>query len=162
MAAKDHLTVSIEELRARFVVRQQDGCLLSTGMTRNNAGKEVGGRNYQGYRVVNVGGRPLMAHRVVWALTYGEWPKHQIDHINGDKTDNRICNLRDVPPKANAENRRIKNKHGLQGVRNRNGKWMTQIVINGKPTYLGTFPSAMDAHLAYMAAKRRVHPGCAF
>ena len=162
MSAKDHLIVSIEELRARFVVRPQDGRLLSTGLMRTSAGTEVGGKNYQGYWVVSVHGRPVMAHRVVWALTFGEWPKHQIDHINGDKSDNRICNLRDVSPKTNAENRRIRNKHGLQGVRNRGGKWMTQIVVNGKQTYIGTFPSAMDAHLAYMEAKRRTHSGCAF
>ena len=67
-------------------------------------GQTVGGED-RGYIRFQHRGRLWMAHRVAWALYCGEWPKHTIDHINRDGTDNRIENLRDVPQQVNNNNK---------------------------------------------------------
>lgn len=118
-----------------------------------------------GYYYVSLYGVRFLAHRLAWLLHYGEWPKYQIDHINHDKLDNRISNLRDVPPRVNNENRKkaqSQNKVGLRGVsRNSHGnKWRARITVRGKEIIIGSFESAEKAHQAYLEAKRKLHQGC--
>lgn len=73
------------------------------------AGKPAGRLNQNGYIVITLSCRgryhKLFAHRVIWALKHGDWPKQVIDHINHIRTDNRIVNLRDVSPAENMRNR---------------------------------------------------------
>lgn len=101
--------------------------------------------------------RHFRAHRVVWLLHYREWPKNQIDHINGIKTDNRICNLRDVTPAENSKNQRasIKNTSGFRGVYwNKNdGKWQSYIRENGRSKHLGVFTDFNEAVAARQKAE---------
>lgn len=70
------------------------------------------------YRIITVNGEQYRAHRLAWYFVHGEWPKHTIDHINGDGLDNRIANLRDVPHVENQRNRNVSkaNKNGIMGV----------------------------------------------
>ena len=118
--------------------------------------------------VIRVGGARHYAHRLAWLFATGEWPKETIDHINGDRGDNRIANLRDVPRRINCENQRKArsvNRVGLLGVSratgNRPGKPYTAFIgVRGKSVGLGYFPTAELAHEAYLAAKRRLHEGC--
>jgi hypothetical protein len=82
------------------------------------------------------------AHRVAWAIYYGEWPD-QIDHINHDRSDNRIANLRAVTKTENARNQRLRkdNTTGRTGV-NWHGptsKWRAAGRVNGRATHLGLF-----------------------
>jgi len=86
---------------------------------RAKAGNLAGSKNGEGYIQVQVKKRAYLAHRVAWFLTHGNWPENDIDHINGDKTDNRIKNLRDVSKSMNQRNakRRIDNTSGIIGVR---------------------------------------------
>jgi hypothetical protein len=79
--------------------------------------------------------------RVAWAIHYGEWPVGQIDHINGVRDDDRICNLRDVSHKQNGYNQGLKknNRSGVTGVRAKYGKWRAEIMVDGKSKYLGSF-----------------------
>lgn len=121
--------------------------------------------NLFGYRTIGLQGDKHLAHRVAWAHFYGEWPGKMIDHINGDKGDNRIANLRDVSAQTNLQNRRNcmpSNVSGLLGaVWNPPTKtWRARIQIGKKFIQLGMFDTALEAHNAYVQAKRIYHAGC--
>lgn len=116
-----------------------------------------------GYISVSIDGVEYRAHRLAWLLAYGEWPSDQIDHINGNRQDNRLANLREATHALNAQNRqslRSTNKSGLPGVSlfKRTGRWAATISVAGRTRSLGTFTTREEAHEAYVAAKRELHP----
>jgi hypothetical protein len=105
------------------------------------------------------------AHRLAMLYVNKQWPDDMVDHINGIKHDNRFSNLRIVNRSGNAQNQRrarAGNQSGVLGAQ-KHGKsgWRSTIVINGEATRLGTFRSPEEAHHAYLAAKRGIHPMCA-
>ena len=111
--------------------------------------------------------RQYSLHRVAWLYVTGQWPEFYIDHIDGDKTNNRFSNLRDVPHSVNAQNLTRfakKTKSGLLGVNIVRGalgdKWTAHISTNRALIHLGTFASPEDAQAAYIQAKRERHAGC--
>lgn len=112
-----------------------------------------------GYRRGTVHFKHLRAHRVAWAIHYGEWPDGEIDHINGDRADNRIANLRDVSHTINGRNLRrpLNNSSGVVGVnwQSREKKWRASITVNSKNIWLGEFASFEDAVAARLAAQKR-------
>lgn len=103
------------------------------------------------------------AHRLAWLYVYGDMPKGDIDHLNGDSSDNRICNLRDVPHGTNLENQRrphICNTSGKLGVcLKADGRITASISIGGIQKHLGSFKSIAEAHDCYLKAKRELHQG---
>jgi len=118
----------------------------------------------KGYLRIEIDGKAYRAHRLAWLYMYGENPD-QIDHINGVKLDNRICNLRNVTRQVNAQNQRAasrNNKVGLLGVTKMCQRYRAQVrdPINKKIFYLGTFDTPEEAHRAYIEKKRELHPGC--
>lgn len=116
-----------------------------------------------GYKSFCVDGRHYQAHRLAWLYVHGAWPEQFIDHINGDRTDNRIANLRVVTRAENAQNRRTASKHSktrLLGVTPNWNKFMSRICVGGVDHYLGLFDTAEEAHKAYLDAKRRLHSTC--
>lgn len=122
------------------------------------AGKEAFGYlSKRGYKVGNIRPHTLSAHRVAWAIYFYKWPDGQIDHINGDRTDNRIDNLREVTNAENAKNMRRKstNKSGTTGVffAKHVGKWTAQITVNGRGKHLGLFVRKRDAIAARKKAE---------
>lgn len=122
----------------------------------------AGTPDYQGYLRLRLRGIRIAAHRLAWALHFNLWPDGEIDHINGDKQDNRIENLRDVPSFVNKQNLRSatkRNKLGVLGVHQRQGRFRADISIDGAAKAIGTFASADEAHAAYLAAKRSCHQG---
>lgn len=139
---------------------------LTNGRGRfRRAGAEAGTINRWGYRAICCDGKYLLAHRLAWLYVYGEWPKNEIDHINGNRSDNRIENLRDVPRAINAQNirsARVDSESKVLGVSwsKERHKWVATIVTNGKQKYLGSFSKIEDAKDAYLAAKRSSHVGC--
>ena len=130
------------------------------------AGQVAGSVGSKGYVQVGLGRRGYAAHRLVWLHVYGAWPTHVIDHVNGNKTDNRITNLRDIPQRVNLQNQRHasgKNKTspyiGAWKDKQYN-RWISRITVDKRVIHLGRFATAEDAHNAYVSAKRRLHEGC--
>lgn len=109
-----------------------------------------------GYRVGRVHGIRYKAHRVAWLLSYGQWPADCIDHINGDRSDNRIANLRDVSKATNARNakRRVNCTSGVTGVHwnQARQKWRAIIHYNKRCIHLGLFDTIEEATAARQAA----------
>ena len=117
--------------------------------------------NSSGYRRGIVNGYPAQAHRVIWAMHYGEWPSMHLDHINRDRSDNRISNLRLATPSQNCVNRPLLKKptHSkYRGVcRARTGKWTASISADRVIRHLGSFDTEIAAALAYDAAAKTLH-----
>jgi hypothetical protein len=114
--------------------------------------------NGHGYRHGSVNGEKYRAQRVIWALVYGTWPKHQIDHKNGERSDNRVKNLCVVSNTENCRNaaKKSNNTSGACGVRWVTGreKWRAQVRVDGKERHLGLFTSFDDAVAARKAADK--------
>jgi len=130
------------------------------------AGTVAGCLSPNGYIYMSVNGTRTVAHRLAWLYMTGGFPELDIDHINGDKSDNRWVNLREVSESVNLQNQRRAHRNsqsGLLGVRknNRGDGWSARIRIDGKVMQIGTFRSPEAAHEAYLEAKRKYHEGCA-
>ena len=105
-----------------------------------------------GYKVIGFKYGKYLVHRLAWFYVYGKWPENQIDHINGNKSDNRICNLRTVTNRQNSSNRYMHRYGHLVGTafHQQTQKWLAHIYVNGKNTHIGSFDTAIEAHKAYM------------
>ena len=131
---------------------------------RGSSRSPVGGRAgclSNGYLVIRVDGVLRRAHRLAWLYVHGYWPTDDIDHINGDRTDNRIANLRCVTRGQNHQNRRCANTNsasGLLGVHPWRHKWRARIQVDGCSRHLGVFDSIDQAQAAYLSAKLQLHP----
>jgi len=129
----------------------------STGsLTWISSGKEAGTMAGNGYKIVTVDTNKYMLHRVIWLIQHGEFPEN-IDHINGDRIDNRLVNLRSVSTQENLKNRKIgsANTSGIMGVQwdKARNAWNVYIGLNKKNTYIGRFNNIFDAAAARKAAE---------
>lgn len=125
------------------------------------AGRKAGNIMNKGYLHVTVKGKKLLAHRVAWLLYYKKWPSFQIDHINGNRLDNRIKNLRDVSNSENLCNRnKPSGKNPYVGVSSIKGTnlWQAHIGFNKMQKNLGRFATPELARDAYLKAKKIYHP----
>jgi hypothetical protein len=120
------------------------------------AGKPAFATKVHGYMTGRLFGENVRAHRVLWALHFGQDPNGQIDHINGQKSDNRIENLRLTDAGGNARNRPLRkdNRTGHSGVRPHRGKYRVNIRFNGELTHLGTFEDLETAVAVRKKAER--------
>lgn len=135
-------------------------------LTRNHRPGPVGVVTDRGYIRVGIQGRLYPAHHLAWAHTYGQWPTRQIDHINQDKGDNRIENLREVDGYQNCQNVGLtkRNTSGFRGVCRVQNKWRAMISYGGsdkkrgrKDVFLGMFDDIDAAARAYAAAAAKFH-----
>jgi hypothetical protein len=133
---------------------------LSTN-SKSRAGDYVTVKNDEGYIIVTVMGARLRAHRVAWVWMTGRWPELDIDHINGDRSDNRFLNLRQATRSQNLQNAglRLSNKTGHKGVHfcHERQKYVAQIKINKWPKVLGRFQTLEAAIEARQAAEKEFY-----
>lgn len=123
-----------------------------------HAGKEAG-TVHRGYRFLHCHGRRVLAHRIAWLLHYGEMPLGELDHINRNRLDNRIANLRPATRAQNQQNQRRPklSASGFRGVERHHSKWHARITANGVKHHVGSFATAEEAAAAYWEAARRLH-----
>jgi hypothetical protein len=126
---------------------------------------KAGSLQCDGYTRIKIDGACLKAHRLAWLYIHGKWPAKHIDHINGIRTDNRLCNLRECTDAENSQNRRRASKSSaseLLGVARRvkRGKvrWQAVISVGKESRWLGAFSTPEQAHEVYLQAKRKLHP----
>lgn len=125
---------------------------------RNLAGHIAGTIGDRGYVKINIGGSIFRAHRLAWIYCNGDdGVPEQIDHIDGDKLNNRISNLRPATQAQNNQNRAHQRGPNSLGASFVKGKWRARIKVNGKGIFLGHFNSKEDAHAAYAKAKTLYH-----
>ncbi len=143
--AKKH-DVNLGRLRDSFKYEPETGALYKK--RRDGSYSECGVLTGK-YLRVSIDRKRYLCHRLIWILVYGEWPENCIDHIDGNGTNNRIDNLRDVTYAVNQRNTSMKktNTSGHVGVYYRKDKasWLASIKMNGKTIPLGLFKNKINA-----------------
>ena len=128
---------------------------------KNRRKARAGTLQGNGARAIQLFGEKFLEHRLAWWIFYGSKPKYELDHINGDRADNRIKNLRDVSHSENLQNRRMKSTKGSHvpflGVSRKRNKFEARITVNRKHIHLGVADSPEEAYEIYKAAKARYH-----
>lgn len=152
----------IEALRAVLAYDPETGlltwkCRPNRFATRVVPGAEAGCFDGNGYRTLLFRRKQYLGHRVGWALRHGYWPG-ELDHRDGNPSNNRLSNLRECTHGQNCMNRL--NPTGASGVRGavrlKTGKWQAQTKINGKVKHIGVFDSPAAASAAYWSAKEQI------
>ena len=141
------------ELASQKYKHREDGLFIN-----KETGYVVGTINEKGYELIGVSmngkTKSLRSHRLAWFIHTGELPKDCVDHIDGNRLNNRISNLRECSVQENNRNMFISkiNKTGFKGVYKdkASGKFRSCISLNNKNINLGSFETAYDAHLAYV------------
>ena len=115
-------------------------------------GDIAGGVNPYGYSRIGIDRTRYLEHRLAWLMTHGEWPDTEIDHINGNRSDNRISNLRKAttPQQRHNMKKTCRNTSGVKGVYwdKKNKKWAADICSNSIRTHVGRFLRIEDAEKA--------------
>jgi hypothetical protein len=124
-------------------------CSRDKAWNTRHAGTVAGCVHKDGYTYISFHGRPWLAHRVIWAMMMGAFPHKQIDHINGDRSDNRWDNLRLATVAQNQWNRPSKSYHYSKS----RDRWRVRVVKQGKQIYIGDFRSEEEARQASIAAR---------
>lgn len=151
-----------ERIQHLFTYDHKNG-LLIRNFTRGHAlvGTSSSAKDKDGYGVIGIDGKLYRTHRVVWLYVHGNFPNGYLDHINRNKADNRIENLREVSKAQNRENidKAKSNQSGFKGVwlHKQTKKWCASIGYKGKNIHLGSFSSIEEAYNAYKQAAHLYH-----
>ena len=121
-------------------------------------GRPAGSVIGDGYVCIRIQYKLYRVHRLVWVM-HGNQPTSYIDHINGNKLDNHIENLRAATHSQNCMNRcqRSDNKSGIKGVRQKKDKWHGSVTLNGKAYSAGYFTQKEDAAIAVDKLRKELH-----
>jgi len=158
--------ITADKLKEVLNYNKETGVFTRIKVTSNRVkiGDYAGCLTNNGYLSISALGIRSLAHRLAWLYCNGEISKGMdIDHINGDKADNRLNNLRIVSRSENMQNRRkakVGSKTGFLGVTMCRDTYQASISVKGKNVHLGTFITPELAYSAYVDAKRRLHPAC--
>jgi hypothetical protein len=168
---------SIEQLRKLFDYDPVTGVLTHRNRLREAfpskrawltwqtryAGKPAGWKNKDAWTVtVTDAGikHKILAHRLIWAIAHGCWPAEQIDHRNGNPSDNRLDNIREATRAENGQNLPPVSTRGTcfdGSTRGLKRRWRAYIKVDKKQRWLGAFATREEAHAAYLTAKAKLH-----
>lgn len=154
-------TPTQERLKSLFNYDPETGIFTRACDRKRWKAGQVAGTIASGYISINVDYVLYRAHRLAWVYMTGSEPVADIDHINGDRLDNRWCNLREATQKENLLNKRVQsnNKLGIKGVYQPPGnpKYVARIARDGVQKHLGCYDTAEEAKAAYDAAAKILH-----
>jgi hypothetical protein len=130
---------------------------ISAGTRKEGA--PAGNKRPEGYRYIKINRRLYRTSRLAWLYVTGAWPKFEIDHINGDPSDDRWSNLRPATHAQNSKNRKlnVNNSSGYKGVFLNKGRWRAVINSDGQRYHLGYFATQAEAAFAYRYAADQLH-----
>lgn len=148
-----HELLSYDEETGVFIRKVRTSTRIKVG--------DIAGYKNQGYILISLDNKIYSAHRLVWLYVHGFFPDKGIDHVNGDRMDNRLCNLRLATQSQNLANQGVSkgNKSGLKGVywSGRIGRWIAMCRVNGKQHYLGSYDTSDKASWAYKRFAKKHH-----
>ena len=116
----------------------------------------------KGYKRISLDNKRYKLHRIIWFFFHQEWPKKQIDHIDGNKLNNNIENLRDVNQSINMYNKCLPHKNSSTkylGVSKSGKKYVARLKVENALIHLGTYKTPEEAHLVYLKKKQEVLNG---
>lgn len=160
------MSLTAERAKELLIYNQDTGEFFwRAAIKKVTPGSKAGCRDGHGYCRIQVDGRRYHGHRLAWLMTYGKWPEQTIDHINGNRMDNRLCNLRDVDTRTNNRNRTVlnsNNQSGYPGVRldprnQRKQRWHARLNQKEGGIWVGTFDTAEEAHAALEKVRARIY-----
>jgi hypothetical protein len=151
--------IDLELIREHLRYEPESGQIFWTKKAgrRSVVGAEAGTVTTQGYRMVTLCGEMCFAHRIAWFFQNGELPSTRLDHVNGDRLDNRIANLRQADAFQNRWNSRRVGQKLPKGVSQHHRKFRALITARGHRSDLGYFDTPEEAHEAYRAAAEKLH-----
>jgi|SRR5450631_139685 len=127
-------------------------------------GKQTGSFDGKGYYTISIDNKSYLSHRLAWLYEYGKFPENDIDHVDGNRLNNRISNLREATRLQNMQNQRAPRGNNkttnLLGVSliPSSGKFRARVTVAGKTLFSGCYKTKEEAAIAYTDAKRRFHP----
>jgi hypothetical protein len=129
---------------------------IKTLSVSGQSGNVAGSIKNTGHREIQIGKRKYKAHRLAWLYMTGSWPELELDHINGNPSDNRMVNLREVSHRVNGQNRPEHRAGKLLGAtyNKKAKKWYSQIMTDGKIRHIGSFDTEIEASKAYLKEAR--------
>ena len=148
-----------KRVRELFDFNADTGILTRKSVLRSKkADRASGCLTNNGYLVVSIDCATYLLHRVIWLYVYGYFPEHDIDHINRDKCDNRLENLREATRACNVKNTGLRsdNTSGVKGVywHTQARKWNPKIFLEGRGISLGLFYDFTEAVAHRLAAEQ--------
>lgn len=140
--------ITQEEANDLFILRSNGKLFWKKDYYKGKKNVLVGYENREGYKVIKIKGKMYLLHHIVWLMVYGYLPK-EIDHVNHNRSDNRIENLREVEHKENCRNKTL-NKNNTSGVTGvywlaKYNVWQARIRVDGKHISLGCYKDFKEA-----------------
>jgi hypothetical protein len=155
--------LTLDRLREVLSYDRKTGVFRWRVSTSNRVkiGRTAGSNNGVGYLRLMVDGCFYYAHRLAWMYENGTMPAFEIDHADGNRSNNRIENLRIAQHRENSQNQPLRStntsgKHGVSWHKQR-AKWTAYIMKDGRKQHLGLFDCVDEAGRAYLSAKARLH-----
>jgi hypothetical protein len=162
-AMKGQIMITQSELKKLLDYNLDTGIFTwKINRTKNaKIGSIAGYVDIEGYHLISIFGKVYKSHRLAWLYVYGNFPSKLIDHINGNKSDNKLCNLRECSNDENQWNAKIssRNLSGVKGVHwsNNKDRWIAKLSIHGKIKHCGSFKDIESAKNAIIKFRESLH-----
>ena len=159
------MSLTIDRLKEVLSYDPETGVFTHISPRKKIRVGEVSGHldSSNGYITLRIDKKKYYGHRAAFLYMTGNWPNNVVDHIDGNRSNNKWENLRDVTRTVNQQNIKkapASSLSGKLGAFKKKNRWASSIKSSGKVVRLGSFSTPEEAHAAYVSAKRNLHEGC--